>query len=376
MSQNIDLKPIRVAHICQSHNPDEGGSLSVARALVREQRRIGIDARLVFLHKVDSSSERTLFGEDTLWCDIERRTRWMHGVVRLRSVLRRFDPSILHHHDGILWPRVVTMSLGRPIVTHGHLGFPTRGPFSSARLTQFVVKRTSNSLIAISEWVANSWERAGFPKKRICLIPNGVQSDSFRPITGESKQHLRMKLGLPLDCRVVLWVGRLHRQTKGLDRLLAVASLLECPFHLVVVGDGQDRPWLEARMRQSSRTQSTYTLVGNVSDPSPFYRTADLFLFTSLIEPFGLVILEAAASRLPIFAFCCKGGGLELLHKCKATVAGDHEVAALVNQMRSPPDPVRLADISEMVDRDFSWGAAASKAIKMYHELLAVPEPY
>ena len=318
------MKPdyFRVAHICQSDDPNVGGSLSVARALVREQRKMGLDARLVFLYRTDSTSARLPKAADSLWCDVERKSRWLRGVLCLRRVLRQFDPAIIHHHDGILWPRLATVTLGRPLVTHGHLGLTTQGIFSPARLTQFAVKRTTDRLIAISEWVASSWERGGFPKERIRLIPNGVETDRFVSKSPEQKQTLRRQLGLPIDCRIVLWVGRLHREMKGLDRVAAIAAVLRPPFHLIVVGDGPDRSWLENKMKQIA---SNYTLVGKVSDPTSYFCAADMFLFTSKVEAFGLVLLEAAASGLPVFAFDCEGGGRDLLEKLKATIASGDE---------------------------------------------------
>jgi glycosyltransferase involved in cell wall biosynthesis len=366
----MESNRFRVAHICQSDDPNVGGSLSVARALVQEQRKLGLDARLVFLYRTASTSARPLNATDSLWCDVERKSRWLRGVPCLRRVLRQFDPAIIHHHDGILWPRLATMTTGRPLVTHGHLGLPTQGFFSPARLTQFVVKRTTDRLIAISEWVASSWERGGFPKERIRLIPNGVKTDCFVSKTFEEKQALRQRLGLPMDCRIVLWVGRLHCETKGLDRLAAIASVIRPPFHLVVVGDGPDRSWLEDKLKQIGREESGYTLVGKVTDPTTYFGAADMFLFTSKVEPFGLVLLEAAASGLPVFAFNCKGGGRDLLKKLKVTVTFENNAGWLVEQMRLLPDRTGTMEITKMVRLEFSWESAARKTVEMYQELL------
>lgn len=368
----MDSNRFRVAHICQSDDPNVGGSLSVARALVREQRKLGLDARLIFLYRANSTSDRPPNNTDSLWCDVERKSRWLHGVPRLRRILKQFDPAIIHHHDGILWPRLATMTLGRPLVTHGHLGLPAQGFFSPARLTQFVVARTTDRLIAISEWVASSWERGGFPKKRIWLIPNGVETNRFFSRSSGEKQALRKQLGLPVDCQIALWVGRLHRKMKGLDRLVATASVLRPPFHLVVVGDGPDRSWLEDKMKQIGREASDYTLVGKVADPSLYFGAADMFLFTSVVEPFGLVLLEAAASGLPVFAFDCEGGGRDLLHKVKATIAREDEAGWLVEQMNSRPNQLNTVEITKMVRLEFSWESAARKTIELYQELLEI----
>jgi glycosyltransferase involved in cell wall biosynthesis len=371
----VDAKSYRVAHICQSDDPNEGGALSVARALVRDQRKLGLDARLVFLYHAGATRDRPPGAADSLWCDVERSTRWVLGVRRLRRVLRSCGADLIHHHDGILWPRLATMTLGRPIVTHAHLGSPAhRSFFTATRLAQWVAMRTTNRLIAMSDWVAASWERDGFPTDRIRLIPNGVDTERFFPRTIGEKQALRRKLGLPVDCRMVVWVGRLSR-VKGLDRVAAMASVLPPPLHLVVVGDGPDRSWLEARLKQVGTQASGYTFVGKVVDSSQYFGAADMFLFTSVAESFGMVLLEAAASGLPVFAFNCEGGAQELLKRFDATIVRDAEFGQMAELMAAPTR-FDATETSKIVPAEFLSINTARRTVEVYQELLApLPRP-
>ena len=113
-------------------------------------------------------------------------------------------------------------------------------------------------------------------------------------------------------------------ETKGLDRLTATARSLPAGIRLVIVGDGPARAWL---VTQLETLDDRPLLMGNIKDPAEIFGIADAFLFTSNVEPFGLVLLEAAASGLPIYAFVCEGGGRELLRDLGATVVMDSSVS-------------------------------------------------
>jgi glycosyltransferase involved in cell wall biosynthesis len=350
-----------------------GGSLSVARALVREQRRLGLDARLVLLYREASEAEKLPFGPEVLRCGIERSSRWTRGIYACRQALTRLAPDLIHHHDGILWPRLATMTLRKPMVTHGHLPAPSASFFSGPGLTHAATIRSTDRLIAISDSVASSWEQSGFPARRIRVVPNGVDTRTFFPRTEVEKMRLRDQLGLPRDGRILLWVGRLHREMKGLERVVSVASLLREPFCLVIVGDGPDRSWLETELKRTV-SEHLYRMVGKAGDTAPYFGCADLFLFTSHSEPFGLVLLEAAASGLPLFAFACEGGGRELLKTLGATTVQADGARELANHiLGGKAGQMDTAGAAELAGRDFSWESATHKIVAVYRELFEHP---
>jgi glycosyltransferase involved in cell wall biosynthesis len=287
----------------------------------------------------------------------------------LRAWLKDFDPDVIHHHDGILWPRVATSRLAIPLMTHGHLGRPAAGPLSSAYWTHRFVAAHTDRLIAISDWVAASWRKGGFPASRIRTIPNGVDTERYFVRDEREKEKLRKQLGLPTDRTVVLWVGRLDRGTKGLDRLIAFAALNR-DAQIVVVGDGPDRDWLRLEIDKLTKERRP-VLVGKVADPSSYFGAADTFLFTSRVESFGLVLLEAAACGLPILAFPCDGGGVDLLNRCKATMIPQALTAATLERiLEGRRDDRELRLIAADVSENYSWQATASTIEGAYRELL------
>lgn len=358
---------MRILHICQRDDPDTGGSLRVAEALVREQRKEGHDAWLLFLYGEPAAISKSL-GSHTYCMGLGSSHEALSGIWALRKAIRRITPDVVHSHDGILWPRLVFLSRRIPLVMHSHL------PVSECRnlkdkIGRILIRITTRSLVGISLHTIDSWVREGFPASRVHYVPNGVDFDRF-PILGPgTKVEMRAQLGLPADKHIMLWVGRVHREMKGSDRVERVASLLPDGMVLVVVGHGPD---FEA-MQQSCQeyiSAGKLILVGSTSSPEMYYQAADTFLFTSYHEPFGLVILEAVASGLPIISFPVTdgGGAVSLLEEVNAFMVEDE---ALDDEIRSQLqyDEGRYAQalaIREKSITKYAWSSIAPLIIDTY----------
>lgn len=354
---------MKIIHLVQSADTSIGGSLTVARALVKAQREQGLDAWLVCLYEHREASEGESASPFEVECSVARSSRWTRGILALRSLILRLRPDIIHHHDGILWPRIATLGLGIPRITHGHLGAPPKAGGAAAQWTHRFMIATTTRLIAISQWVAKSWEDSGMPRDKITIIPNGVDAERFYRRTDSIRTAVRSELGIT-DKFMLLWVGRMDRETKGLDRLVTLAARLPSDVRLVIAGSGPDREWLSSSL-SSLQIATPPLLIGQVDDPADLFGSADAFLFTSRVEPFGLVLLEATCSGLPIYACECEGGGQDLLTELRAVVAVDsninHLADAIANQTQSiSPDRI------ETVRALYSWPTVAKAITELY----------
>jgi len=117
--------------------------------------------------------------------------------------------------------------------------------------------------------------------------------------------HVRAKLNLPDDARIILHVGRLDAD-KNVGRVVsATANIVrESKAYLVIVGDGCKKAALMNACQSlgiAERTRFT-GYVSTLEGLPEIYRAADLFVTASEIETQGIVLLEAAASGLPIAA--------------------------------------------------------------------------
>ena len=353
---------MRILHLCQRDDPDTGGSLRVAEALVREQRKLGHDVWLLFLYG-DLGSVAQAIGTQVETLGLASSREAPLGVLALRCAIWRIRPDVVHSHDGIFWPRLAFLFNRTPLVMHSHLPISMSSELKS-RMGSYLVKSTTDLLIGISLPTIETWVQRNFPPSKIHYVPNGVDVERFSCLAEQERTGNRNRLGLPVDKRILLWVGRVHRQMKGSDRVEKVARMLPADTCLVVVGDGPDASGMRERCADLIASGSLL-LAGSCAEPEIYYQTADIFLFTSYYEPFGLVILEAAAAGLPIVSFPVTGGGgaVQLLEEVSATMLGNHPtVEDLLKALNEKS--VQFPQTSQQVLDKYNW----SRIAKMIHE--------
>ena len=214
----------------------------------------------------------------------------------LPALVRRRPADLVHlHHPNPLGDLAVLAAAARPLVVTQHsdvvrqralwlaYGPLVRGAFARSR---FVT-------VASEQALRGSRELRGFEAK-VRVIPYGVDPARFEPTPAvlERARALRAVWG---GGPVVLAVGRLVRY-KGFDVLLRAASGLDAS--VVVVGSGPE----ERRLRALAGPRAV--LAGRVggADLAAHYRAADVFCLPSVTtaEAFGIVLLEAMASGLPL----------------------------------------------------------------------------
>ncbi|HKY00729.1 MAG TPA: glycosyltransferase family 4 protein [Steroidobacteraceae bacterium] len=160
--------------------------------------------------------------------------------------------------------------------------------------------RRADAFIALSDEMAREFLENGVPAARIRKIPNGVDTDVFRPASPEERSSLRRKLGLP-PAPVAVYTGRLVTY-KGLPSLLRAWRNVPDAC-LVLVGEGGgDLRSCERELREfvtAHGLQARVRFAGPVEQVDDWLRAADLYVFPTEDEAFGLALVEAMACALP-----------------------------------------------------------------------------
>lgn len=137
----------------------------------------------------------------------------------------------------------------------------------------------------------------------IAAVSNGVDLSNFRP--GKASAEFYQKYGIPTDRKIVLYVGRVDPEKKVGAVLESFRSVVETvpEAFLLVVGDGTDRLRLEKKAVEFGIGNSVKFL-GKVMPPDLYeiYKVGDVFVTASEIETQGIVLVEAAATGLPLVA--------------------------------------------------------------------------
>lgn len=151
-------------------------------------------------------------------------------------------------------------------------------------------------------------------KNKTTVIPNGVDTDHFQPITSENRIALRQQLDIPAEAFVLTIVAGLDRPHfyKGVDSFLQMVHAMRSTandVYGVIVGDGPMK--LEYETQTQALGIAKYVrFVGqkNQQDLPNYYGMGDLTVMSSHIpESFGLVLAESMACATPVIAIDCPG---------------------------------------------------------------------
>jgi sugar transferase (PEP-CTERM/EpsH1 system associated) len=235
-------------------------------------------------------------------------------IFRLREIFRRRRIDIVHTRnwsgfDGVL----AACLIFNPTVIHGEHGrdiADLSGENRRRNLARRAVAFRANKFVAVStdlyRWLKVT---VRVPEKKLVCIPNGVDTDRFRP--GRNLE-LRRSWGVADDEFVVGAVGRLDPIKNHRGLLVAVRSL-NAKGHrvrLVIAGDGPERSKIESFLRPPFAPQPL--LLGARADVDQLYRTFDLFVLNSFAEGMSNTLLEAMATGLPA-ACTAVAGNMELV---------------------------------------------------------------
>jgi glycosyltransferase involved in cell wall biosynthesis len=175
------------------------------------------------------------------------------------------------------------------------------------RLKQWAYRNCSGGLrfVGPSRWMVDMARKSRFGDYPIDLVPHGLDTEFFRP---RDKAACRERFGLPTDKNILMFgAEHINHRPKGMDLLIRALELLPDAVKrdtaLLVVGDPNAGAPLFQRAAQDLGMPAYTTGYLDGEDMVLAYSAADLFLFPTRAESFGLVGLEALACGTPVVAF-------------------------------------------------------------------------
>ena len=262
-----------------------GGAETCFVDTVLALHRAGLQQKVVIRHNAARSALLRAGGVEAI--ELPFASRWFD--LKTRSGLRRlvdgFKPDI-----AMAWMRRAASFLPRG----DHVGLGWLGGFYDLKYY-----RRCDHLAAMSPDMRAHVVREGWPAERAHILR------AFAP-DGQGRRLDRKALGMKDGAPLLLALGRLH-PAKAFDVLIdAIATVPE--VQLVIAGEGELRPALEeqiGRLGLGNRVR----LLGWRDDRLDLLATADLCVFPSRYEPFGIVSIEAWAARVPLVATRSAGPG-------------------------------------------------------------------
>ena len=281
------------------------------------------------------------------------------------TVARRLSPlpDLLHCHDWmtVLAGILLKVDLGLPLAFHVHLPqtVAVNADLESLGLA------AADLVIVNSEAVRRELESRPLQLRRLEVLPNGVDAQTFQP-----------QPDWPQDDGYLLFVGRLVAQ-KGVDLLLRAfgAVLRRCPeSRLVIVGDGELELFLKRLSREMGFPDRVSFLGWRTGgDLVEIYQRAQVVVVPSYYEPFGIVALEAMACGRPVVG--ARVGGLE-----EIVISDEHGLLfepgdyldlarRLAVLILDPERRRRMGAAARERAGSFRWEAIAGRMAGLYEEL-------
>jgi len=205
---------------------------------------------------------------------------------------------------------------------------------------------------------------AGFDDAKLRLVPMGVAA---RPATREDVERVRHRYRLARP--YVLWVGTIEPR-KNLRRLIDAFDRLNADIDLVLVGP---KGWNETLDKPLAIQREEIKSLGFVpgADLAPLYAGAELFCFPSLLEGFGLPVLEAMAQRTPVVT--SRGTSTEELARDAGVLVDPYDSVAIADGMRRLLDDAAFRE--QVVDAgtervaQYPWTRTAELVGRAYAEV-------
>jgi glycosyltransferase involved in cell wall biosynthesis len=271
------------------------------------------------------------------------------ALVRQIIAFRRLRPSIVSAST----PKAGLLGM----IAAAYIGVPVRHylvrglPLATAPIWQrpvlwsmeFVACRIAHQVQCVSHSLRDDIVRRGLAKPDKCVVlchgsSNGVDAEvRFNPsrFSVYQREEVRREFGVPPDCLLVGFVGRLCKD-KGVLELLAAwehVSRRRPRAHLLILGplDGSE-PILSRRLEQL-RSSGRATVLTEFREPDDCYLAMDLMVLPSHREGFPNVVLEASATALPVVTTDAVGCRDAVIDGVTGRVVAVGDVAALVGAL-------------------------------------------
>ena len=243
--------------------------------------------------------------------------------LRANKVINEFKPDVVHvHHPFVLsMPAIMYgVKLKIPKVLTIHTQYERYAyyvsPIPQVLINEAVKRIIFNLAIKVdiittpSQSMKQLISQYGI-KKEIAVIPNAINLGVFQERNEQQCKMLTEQTGVDKHDIVLLYVGRISFE-KNVDKIIKALAIVKgrniTNVKLILVGEGTAIKQIKG-MVHSLGLADMVRFVGSVNNEivKYYYQISDIFAFTSTSETFGMVIIEALASGLPVLAIKAPG---------------------------------------------------------------------
>ena len=238
------------------------------------------------------------------------RNTELRALLRLYRLIRdgKYDVVHTHLYRAQVYARPAARLAGTPVVlttehSIGDTHIERRKMTTAVRALYLASELFSDATIAVSGVVRERLVRWGVPGRKITVVPNGLEVSelAFDPA---ARQRAREHFGIKPGTYVIGALGRLDPNKRVELIMTAAAPMLGEHCKMLVVGRGEELTSLEAAAVRLGIAEHVI-FGGFQADTTAMLSAFDLYVSASVQETFGLSVLEALASGLPVLYTTC-----------------------------------------------------------------------
>jgi glycosyltransferase involved in cell wall biosynthesis len=276
-----------------------------------------------------------------------------------------------------------------PVVFHVHSTERGRSGGSGSSVVshfEYAMAQNADRIITVSHAMREDITQHGWPQSKISVVWNGVNPERYNPqnYREEAIKATREKYGINKDSKMLLFIGRLT-WVKGVINLIQAMPivLLEYPkTKLVILGKGEEQTDIQETAERLGVKDNVICRFEFVPEDERIlhYAAADVCIFPSVYEPFGIVSLEAMAMAKPVIV----GAQGVVGFREQVIPSGSEQNGVHINGQSSADiawgiketlkDPRRATIWGEngrkRALKYFTWRKAAEQTLKIYETLL------
>ncbi len=277
---------------------------------------------------------------------------------------------------------IVSLIKKKPLIISPHGGISINWDYRdkipkmiSDKTIGYLKKYLKPHYIAVTKMEIPIIKEYGAEDDHIHFIPHGVNTDIFKPVDGSN---LKRKLGLE-NSDVILYVGRIAKG-KGVDKLIKILNLVikkNKNIKLVIIGGDAGYLPIVKNLIQRYNLSNYITLVGYVSkfNLPEYYSMADLIVYPSRQEIFGLVLCEAMACGKTVIGSDIMGPSEIILNGKTGYTSNFKDLNKVSEMIVNLFDNRKLLTQMgrnglERVKETYTWKKAAESHFKLYMAVL------
>ncbi len=258
------------------------------------------------------------------------------------------------------------------IVAHGNEFIRFRDSLIFRPLIKRVYKNCQK-IFAVSNFTKNNLIDFGISPDKIYTCYNGVDLNKYFPLSKDERREKRKKLGIDDNTFVLLTISRLDKRKGHLNSIKAIEKLKDDKILYLIAGTGKNEHPIKAAISEYHLDDKIRFLgflpCNSVND---LYNIADLFIMPNIyieedgnVEGFGLVFMEAGATKLPSLGGINGGSAEAILDNITGFVVDGNNVTKIAEKiefcLNNKPQLETMGANAYNRSKDFSWPNIAKK---------------